>query len=191
MYFVIMNRCVWVNPENREYLEYHDTQWWVPVHDDRELFEMLILEWAQAWLSWETILKKREWYRKAFDNFDVHKIIQYNDAKIQELLQNPWIVRNKLKIHSVVKNAKAVIEIQKEYGSFDAYIWNYVWGRPIKNSFQKLSEIPVETELSRAISKDLKKRGMSFVGPTIIYAYMQAIGIVNDHTVDCFRYEEV
>lgn len=186
-----MNRCAWVNFNNQLYVEYHDKEWGVPVYDDGVLFEFLVLEWAQAWLSWETVLKKRENYREAFDEFDVEKIIHYDEDNIQELLQNEWIIRNKLKVRSVVKNAKAFIEIQEEYWSFSKYLWNYVDNKQIVNNPKALSEVPAQTELSDRISKDLKKRWMSFVWSTIIYAYMQAIGMVNDHTVDCFRYKEV
>ncbi len=184
-------RCTWVNPNNKLDTEYHDTQWGVPVFDDRLLFEMLILEGAQAGLSWTTILNKRESYKKAFDDFDVQKVAKYDEKKIAELLQNEGIVRNKLKVNSAIKNAKVFMEIQKEFGSFSKYIWNFVDGRPIQNHFKDISEIPAKTELSDAISKDLKKRGMSFVGSTIIYAFMQAVGMVNDHEQKCFRYKEL
>ncbi len=179
-------RCAWVNPENKLDVEYHDTQWGVPVFDDRLLFEMLILEGAQAGLSWTTILNKRQNYKQAFDNFDVQKVAKYDDKKIAELLQNAGIVRNKLKINSAVKNAKVFIAIQQEFGSFSDYIWGFVNGKPIQNHFKNISEIPAKTALSDKISKDLKKRGMSFVGSTIIYAFMQAVGMVNDHQTDCF-----
>lgn len=186
-----MKRCSWVNENNQEYIEYHDTQWGVAVHDDRVLFEMLVLEWAQAGLSWETILKKRNSYREAFDFFDVQKIIDYDENKIERLLQNEGIIRNRLKVLSVIQNAKVFIEIQKEFWSFDSYVWSYVGFTPMKNSFQRIDEVPVQTEISQVLSKDLKKRWMSFVGPTIIYAYMQAIGMVVDHTTDCFRYNQL
>ncbi len=179
-------RCAWVNLNDKLYVDYHDTQWGVPVYDDRLLFEMLILEGAQAGLSWQTILKKRQNYKRAFDNFDVQKVAKYDATKISELLQNSGIVRNKLKINAAVKNAKAFIEIQREFGSFSNYIWAFVGNNPILNHFKDIAEIPTKTELSDTISKDLKKRGMSFVGSTIIYAYMQAIGMVNDHQIDCF-----
>ncbi len=179
-------RCDWVNSDNKLYVEYHDTQWGVPVFDDRLLFEMLILEGAQAGLSWITILKKRENYKQAFDNFDVKKVAKYDDKKKDELLQNEGIVRNKLKINSAIKNAQVFIVLQKEFGSFSNYIWAFVNHKPIQNHFKDISEIPVKTELSDTISKDLKKRGMSFVGSTIIYAFMQAVGMVNDHQTDCF-----
>lgn len=182
-------RCEWVNLKNHLYVKYHDEQWGVPVFDDRELFEFLILEGAQAGLSWETILNKRENYKKAFDNFDVKKVSKYNEKKQEELLKNEGIVRNRLKIKSAIKNAKVFLEIQKEFGSFSKYLWNFVDGKPVQNTFKTLKEVPAQTELSDTISKDLKKRGMSFVGSTIIYAYLQAVGVVNDHTTDCFRYK--
>lgn len=182
-----MTRCGWVNEQNELYVKYHDEEWGVPVHDDMKHFEMLILEGAQAGLSWETILKKRENYREAFDGFDPVIIANYDESKEQELLNNEGIVRNKLKIKSAIRNAGVFLEIQKEYGSYDAYIWKFVNGEPIDNDFHTLSEIPAKTELSDIISKDLKKRGMNFVGSTIIYAYMQAVGLVNDHTDNCFK----
>ena len=186
-----MKRCAWVNPENKIYCQYHDHEWGVAVHDDRRLFEMLILEGAQAGLSWETVLKKRENYKKAFDNFDPQKVARYDESKQSQLLQNEGIIRNRLKINSAIRNAKMFLEIQKEFGSFDAYIWSYVNGKPIRNSFTSISEIPARTELSDAISKDLKKRGMNFVGSTIIYAFMQSVGMVNDHETSCFRYSQM
>ncbi|MCH2188285.1 DNA-3-methyladenine glycosylase I [Candidatus Gracilibacteria bacterium] len=184
-----MKRCAWVNMNNPLYVEYHDKEWGRPVHDDTKLFEMLILEGAQAGLSWETVLNKRENYRKAFDYWDIDMILKYDEEKITELLQNEGIIRNKLKVHSVVKNARVFREIQNEFGSFDSYIWSYVDHTPIQNRFEKLSDIPASTKISDTISKDLKKRGMSFVGSTIMYAYMQAIGMVNDHEVSCDFYE--
>lgn len=184
-------RCGWVNIQNERYVDYHDHEWGVPVHDDRKLFEMLILEGAQAGLSWETILNKRTNYQEAFDYFDVDIVSQYSDEKIANLLLNEGIVRNRLKVSSVVTNAKIFKSIQLEFGSFDHYLWAYVSGLPIDNKFNSLSEVPAKTELSDKISKDLKKRGMKFVGSTIIYAYMQAIGMVNDHTTCCFRHGEV
>ena len=186
-----MERCAWVKPENERYVVYHDLEWGVPVHDDQHLFEMLILEGAQAGLSWETILNKRENYRMAFDYFNPIKISQYDDDKIEQLMQNSGIVRNRLKIKATIKNAKVFMAIQEEFGSFDRYLWDYVEGKPIISTFKSLSELPAKTELSDRISKDLKKRGMSFIGSTIIYAYLQAIGVVNDHTINCFRYREV
>lgn len=185
------HRCSWVNPNNQLYVTYHDTEWGVPVWDDKKQFEFLILEGAQAGLSWETILKRREGYRKAFANFDVQKVAQFDEEKIQELLQNPGIIRNKLKVNAAVKNAQKFIEIQKEFGTFCKYIWQFVGGKPIINHFSSVDQLPAETEESQALSKDLKKRGFTFVGPTIMYAHMQATGMVMDHTVDCFRYEEL
>ena len=172
-------------------MAYHDEEWGVPVHDDVRLFEFLTLEGAQAGLSWITILKKRDNYRDAFEGFDPHNVAQYDDAKIQTLLQNPGIVRNRLKVTSAVKNARAVLQIQEEFGSLDAFLWRYVDGTPRQNSWTSLSEIPANTPESDAMSKDLKKRGCSFVGSTICYALMQAVGMVNDHTTNCFRYTEV
>ncbi|UGV41882.1 DNA-3-methyladenine glycosylase I [Methanococcoides orientis] len=182
-------RCEWANANDLE-IEYHDSQWGVPVHDDRILFEFLILEGAQAGLSWNTILKRRASYKEAFDDFDFNKIAAYDGAKIEELMQNSGIIRNRRKIMSSIKNASSFIEIRDEFGSFNKYIWSFVHYRPIQNSFKSMSEIPATTELSEKISKDLKKRGFSFVGPTIVYAFMQAVGMVNDHVIGCFRYEE-
>lgn len=184
-----IKRCSWADSKYPLYIDYHDTEWGVPVHDDRLHFEMLTLEWAQAWLSWITVLKKRESYRKAFDDFDVQKIVQYTDTKIQELMNNSWIIRNRLKIHSVIKNARVFTNIQREFGSFDSYIWSFTWGKQIIHHIQTLQDVPAKTILSDSISKDLKKRGMSFVWSTIIYAYLQAIWIVNDHLVECFCYK--
>jgi DNA-3-methyladenine glycosylase I len=181
------NRCAWAGSDPL-YVAYHDEEWGVPEHDDRKLFEMLILEGAQAGLSWSTILNKRAAYLEAFDCFDPLKVAQYDEGKIQELLANPGIVRNKLKVHSAVRNANAFLEIQAEFGSFDAYIWQFVGGKPKLNAWKAMSEVPAETKESRVISKALKKRGFNFVGPTICYAFMQAVGMVNDHVVDCFRY---
>ena len=183
-----MNRCKWVSKEGDLYKEYHDKEWGVPVHDDRLFFEILILDGAQAGLSWLTVLKKRNNYRKAFDNFDVIKVSIYNENKIKELLNNEGIIRNKLKINSAIKNAKVFIEIQKEFKSFDKYIWNFVNNKPVQNNIKEMKDIPTSTDLSDSISKDLKKRGMSFVGTTIIYAFLQAAGLVNDHEESCFRY---
>ena len=184
-------RCEWVPLDNPLYVKYHDEEWGVPVRDDRTLFEFLLLEGFQAGLSWITILKKRGNYRQAFDNFDAKKIARYDENKIEELMQNSGIVRNRRKIEAAVVNAIAFREIQKEFRSFNDYIWSYVNGKPVVNKWKKIGAIPAYIELSSEISKDLKKRGFKFVGPTIIYAYMQATGMVNDHTVDCFRYEEV
>ena len=182
-----IKRCAWVPKNNPLYQKYHDEEWGVPVYDDTKLFEMLVLEGAQAGLSWETVLKKREGYRKAFKGFDVQKCAAMSDADIEKIMQNPDIIRNRLKIFSVRKNALAFIAIQKEFGSFSKYIWEFVGGKPIRNKFSSLSQFPVTTETSDKISKDLKKRGMSFVGSTSIYAYMQSVGLVNDHMVGCFK----
>lgn len=179
-------RCGWVDLNNPLYVAYHDEEWGVPVHDERKHFEMLVLEGAQAGLSWATILNRREGYRKAFDNFDPETVADYDEDKVQALLQDSGIIRNRLKIRSAIKNARAFLAIQKEFGSFDHYLWGFVNHQPIINHFKTLEEIPAQTDLSQKISRDLKKRGMSFVGPTIIYAHMQAIGLVNDHLVDCF-----
>jgi DNA-3-methyladenine glycosylase I len=173
------------------YIEYHDHEWGVPVYDDRLLFEFLILEGAQAGLSWYTILKKRENYRKAFDGFDPERVALYDQAKIDELLGNPGIVRNRLKINAAIENAKAFLKVRDEFGSFRDYIWTFVGGKPIINDWQSIREVPVSTPKSDAMSKDLKKRGFKFVGTTICYAYMQATGMVMDHTADCFRHEQV
>ena len=185
-----MKRCDWATSNPLE-TEHHDKEWGVPVHDDRLLFEMLILESAQAGLSWATILQKRAGYLQAFDNFDAKKVAKYSAKKIEKLLQNPGIVRNKLKINATVENAKQFLEIQKEYGSFDMYIWSFVDAKPINNSWKKQSDVPAKTQASDAMSKGLKKKGFKFVGPTTCYAYMQATGMVNDHLVSCFRYSEV
>ncbi len=182
-------RCEWCG-NDPVYIKYHDEEWGIPVHDDRRLFEMLILEGAQAGLSWITILKRREGYRKAFDNFDVDKVALYDDAKREKLRSNPEIIRNRLKIKSAVNNAQVFMDIQKEFGSFDTYLWGFTDNKPVKHHFRDLSELPANDELSDIISNDLKKRGMSFVGTTIIYAYLQAVGVVNDHTRNCFMYTE-
>ncbi|MBT6843772.1 MAG: DNA-3-methyladenine glycosylase I [Candidatus Melainabacteria bacterium] len=181
-------RCSWANPKNPLYVKYHDEEWGLPVHDDNKLFEMLILEGAQAGLSWETVLNKREGYRKAFNDFDVKKVAKMTDGQLEKLMSNEKIIRNHLKIFSARKNAIVFLEIQKEFGSFDKYLWAFTGGKTIKNQWQRLKEIPATSSVSDALSKDLKKRGMSFVGSTIVYAFMQATGMVNDHTVDCFRY---
>lgn len=183
-----LSRCAWVT-EDPLYIAYHDNEWGRPVHDDKLLFEMLILEGAQAGLSWITILKRRENYRKAFDNFNVEVISQYHQEKVEKLLEDEGIIRNRRKVESVIRNAQAFIEVQKEFGSFDAFIWQFVGGKPIVNSWNALSEIPTNTNESIAMSKDLKKRGFNFVGPTICYAYMQATGMVNDHTRNCFLHD--
>lgn len=183
-------RCEWAELNELE-IKYHDTEWGVPEHDDRKLFEFLILEGAQAGLSWDTILKRRENYRKAFDDFDYNRVAAYDDAKIEELLQDAGIIRNKLKVRSAVSNAKAFIEVRNEFGTFDNYLRVFLKeGKAIQNSWKSMEEIPAKTDLSEKISKDMKKRGFNFVGPTIIYAFMQAMGMVNDHVVTCFRYEE-
>ena len=187
---VMRKRCEWAGSDPL-YIEYHDKEWGVPVHDDRKIFEMLVLEGAQAGLNWLTVLRKRENYRKAFDNFDPRKVAKYDNEKFQKLLATEGIIRNKLKIRSVIQNARAFLKVQKEFGSFNAYIWQFVGGKPIRNSWKSLSELPAQTAESEAMSKDLKRRGFSFVGPTISYAHMQATGMVNDHVVTCFRYKEV
>jgi DNA-3-methyladenine glycosylase I len=179
-------RCGWAKADPI-YVRYHDEEWGVPVHDDRVLFEFLILEGAQAGLSWLTVLKKREAYRKAFHKFDVRKVARYDAAKIAELMANAGIVRNRLKIESAVRNARAFLEVQAEFGSFSAYQWRFVGGSPLQNKVRTLSDIPARTEISDAFSKDLKKRGCNFVGSTIVYAHMQAVGMVNDHLEGCFR----
>lgn len=171
------------------YAKYHDEEWGIPVHDDKVLFEFLILEGAQAGLSWETILNKREGYRQAFHNFDVNQVAQMKDAELEVLLSNPEIVRNRLKVFSTRKNALAFIQIQKEFGSFDQYLWKFVDGKPVKNYWKSFKDVAVSTPISDTLSKDLKKRGMSFVGTTIMYAYMQAVGMVNDHPADCIAYQ--
>lgn len=183
-------RCRWAGSDPL-YVAYHDKEWGVPVYDDKKLFEFLILEGMQAGLSWITILRKRENYHKAFDNFDAAKISRYKSARIEKLMQNEGIIRNRLKIEAVMANAKAYLQIQKEFGTFARYIWGFVDNRPVTNNFATMKEIPPETETARVMSKDLKKRGFKFVGPTICYAFMQAVGLVNDHTVDCFRHKDV
>lgn len=184
-------RCEWAANSYKEYMDYHDEEWGVPVHEDRVHFEFLILEGAQAGLSWSTVLKKREGYRKAFANFDVEKVAAFDEKKEEELRNNSEIIRNKLKIKSTITNAQAFIKVQKEFGSFDKYIWFFVEGKPIVNRWKKMKDVPATTAESDALSKDLKKRGFKFVGSTIIYAHMQAIGMVNDHTTDCFRYKDL
>ena len=184
-----VTRCAWA--KNTLAIQYHDEEWGVPVHDDRTLFEFLILEGAQAGLSWDTILRKRVHYRTVFDHFDPVRVAHYTPHKVERLLADPGIVRNRLKVEAAIKNADAFIAVQKEAGSFDTYIWRFVGGRPCQNMWRTLQEIPARTAQSDAMSKDLKKRGFSFVGSTICYAFMQATGMVNDHTTDCFRYAEV
>ncbi len=183
-------RCAWT-ANNSFHNQYHDSEWGVPLHNDQKLFEFLILDAFQAGLSWLTILKKRENFRKAFDNFDAKKIARYDEEKIQELLNNAGIIRNKLKVRSSVINAQLFLKIQEEFGSFDKYIWQFVNHKPIVNKWVKMEDVPASTKESDAMSKDLKKRGFKFVGTTICYAFMQAAGMVNDHTTDCFRYKEV
>ncbi|MER3631776.1 MAG: DNA-3-methyladenine glycosylase I [Blastocatellia bacterium] len=184
-----MKRCGWAR--NQIAVEYHDSEWGVPLHDDRKLFEFIVLEGAQAGLSWDTILKKRHGYREAFADFDVGKVARFGEKQIEKLLRNPSIIRNRLKIMSAVTNARAFLRIQEEFGSFDAYIWRFIDGEPIVNFWNQLSQIPAKTPLSDTISKDLKSRGFSFVGSTIVYAHMQATGMVNDHLIDCFRHKEI
>jgi len=183
-------RCEW-GTSSAMYVEYHDMEWGVPVHDERKLFEFLILEGAQAGLSWSTILNKRQAYMQAFDNFEPAKVASYDDTKVQQLLTNSGIVRNRLKIQAAIQNARSFLALQYQYGSFDTYIWQFVDGKPIQNSWKSLQEIPAMTKESDAMSKELKKRGFIFVGSTICYAFMQAVGMVNDHVVDCFRWQEV
>jgi len=184
-----MNRCPWAR--NELSIRYHDEEWGVPVHDDRTLFEFLILEGAQAGLSWDTILKKREHYREVFDHFDPKKVARYNARKVKQLLADAGIVRNRLKIAAAIQNATAFLAVQKAFGSFDAYLWRFVGGKPKQNSWRSIKDAPTRTQESDALSKDLLKRGFKFVGSTICYAMMQAVGMVNDHTVDCFRHKEV
>ena len=184
------NRCAWAEGGNELYLQYHDREWGVPVHEDRKQFEFLILEGAQAGLSWSTVLNKREGYRKAFANFDPVKVARFSEKKIETLIQNPSIIRNRLKITSAVSNARAFLAIQKEYGSFDTYIWAFVGGKPLQNRWKTMAEVPATSPESDALSKDLKQRGLKFVGSTIMYAHLQAAGLVNDHLLSCFRYRE-
>ena len=186
----MLNRCEWCLKDDL-YLQYHDQEWGVPVHDEQKLFEFLILEGAQAGLSWLTVLRKREAYREAFDGFDPQKVARYGHEKILEQINNKKIIRNRMKIEATVKNAQAFLSVQEMIGSFDRYIWNFVDGQTIQNRFKTLKELPAETDISRTISKDMKKRGFSFVGPTIIYAHMQATGMVNDHLINCPRYHEL
>jgi DNA-3-methyladenine glycosylase I len=183
-------RCAWASSDPL-YTTYHDLEWGVPAHDDRHLFEMLILEGAQAGLSWITILKKRDNYRQAFDNFEAQVVAGYDERKIEALLTNPGIVRNRRKIEAAVQNARAFLAIQQEFGAFDAYLWRFVGGQPQQNHWHALTELPAQTAESEALSKDLRRRGFNFVGPTICYAFMQAVGLVNDHVIDCFRHAEI
>jgi DNA-3-methyladenine glycosylase I len=184
-------RCTWVRVDDPLMLAYHDREWGVPVHDDRKHFEFLVLEGAQAGLSWSTVLKKREAYRKAFDNFDPAKVARFTAPRIEKLLQNEGIIRNRLKIESAIRNAQAFLKVKKEFDSFDAYCWRFVNGKPKLNRWRSMQQIPATSPESDAFSKDLKQRGFNFVGSTIIYAHMQAIGMVNDHLIDCFRYREL
>jgi len=184
-------RCEWAVNGSPTDIEYHDKEWGVPVHNDKKLFEFLLLESAQAGLSWSIILKKRQGYRKAFDDFDANKVANYDQRRVQELLTNPTVIRNKLKIQSAITNARAFLKLQKEFGSFDSYLWNFVDGRPKQNEWKSWMEIPSRTEISDRLSKDLKRKGFVFVGSTICYSMMQAVGMVNDHTVYCFRYKDL
>jgi DNA-3-methyladenine glycosylase I len=185
-----MKRCEWAKKSKLEML-YHDHEWGVAIHDDRKLFEFLILEGAQAGLSWYTILRKREGYRKAFDKFDVRKISRYTERDISRLLDNPEIIRNRIKIYAAITNAQGFLRVQREFGSFDQYVWQFVNGKHIQNSWKKIADIPSSSPESDAMSKDLRKRGFKFVGTTICYAFMQAVGMLNDHVIDCFRYKEL
>ena len=186
-----MKRCEWVPPDDPLYVEYHDMEWGVPVHDDQTFFEFLVLEGAQAGLSWKTILQKRDGYRDAFSNFDPSKVAVYSESRIKELQSNPGIVRNRLKISSAVQNAEAFLKVQEEFGSFDTYIWKFVGGKPIDKGWAEISQVPSKTAESDVLSKDLKKRGFKFAGSAICYAFMQATGLVNDHITRCFRYGEI
>ncbi len=186
-----VTRCAWAQGHDEAYVRYHDEEWGVPVHDDHIHFEFLILEAAQAGLSWATVLKKREGYRRAFASFDVHQVAQYGQADVERLVTDKSIIRNRLKIQAAINNAKLFIKVQEEFGSFDQYVWSFVQGKPIINAWKEVSQVPATTKESDVLSKDLKKRGFKFVGSTIMYAYMQAVGLVNDHTVDCFRYKEL
>lgn len=186
----MVKRCAWANGDPLT-MEYHDYEWGVPVHDDRLLFEFLVLEGAQSGLSWITILRKRENYRRAFNDFEPRKVASYDDGKVEELLLDPGIVRNRLKIRAAINNARALLEVQKEFGSYDNYIWQFVDGKPVQNRRKELSEIPAMTPDSKRMSSDLVRRGFSFAGPTVCYAFMQAVGMVNDHTIDCFRHDDL
>jgi DNA-3-methyladenine glycosylase I len=186
-----VTRCHWAENGDPLYVAYHDEEWGVPQHDDRVLFEFLLLEGAQAGLSWSTVLNKRENYRKAFSDFDARKVADYDKARIAALLQDPGIVRNRLKVEATIINARAFLEVQKEFGTFDAYIWQFVGGKPIQNSWKVMKQVPASTKESDAMSKDLKRRGFKFVGSTIMYAFMQATGMVNDHMVNCFCWKQL
>lgn len=185
-----MKRCSWATKTEIEQ-DYHDNEWGKPLYDDQKLFEFLILEGAQAGLSWLTVLQKREHYRKVFDNFDADKIAKYDETKVEALLQDKGIIRNRLKVNAAITNAKAFLKVQEDFGCFSEYIWSFVGGKPIQNQWETAADVPATTDISDKMSKDLKKKGFKFVGSTICYAYMQATGMVNDHTVDCFRYKEV
>jgi DNA-3-methyladenine glycosylase I len=185
-----MKRCEWADRSDLEQ-SYHDNEWGVPIHDDRRLFEFLVLEGAQAGLSWSTILRKRDGYRKVFDDFDARKIARYSTDDVSRLLANPEIIRNRLKINAAITNAEAFLQVQEEFGNFDQYIWQFVHGKPIRNAWERLADIPCSTQESDAMSKNLRKNGFKFVGTKICYAFMQAVGMVNDHVVDCFRYKEI
>jgi DNA-3-methyladenine glycosylase I len=184
-------RCPWVDLSKPDYVHYHDIEWGVPIHEDRLLFEFLVLESAQAGLSWYTVLRKRENYRAAFDGFDAEKVAQYDDQKVESLLQNPGIIRNRLKVLAAINNAQRFLAVQEEFGSFDAYIWRFVEGQPVINEIQELADYPATSAASDALSKDLRDRGFKFLGSTICYAHMQATGMVNDHTLSCFRRQEI
>jgi len=184
-------RCPWVPLEKDFYVKYHDTEWGVPLHDDHKIFEFLTLESAQAGLSWETILKKREGYRKNFKNFDPKKVAKLTEKDVEKMLQDPSIIRNRAKIESAINNAKRFLEIREEFGTFDTYMWSFVGGKPIQHNLKKIEDYPATTKESEVFAKDLKKRGFKFLGPTTVYAHMQASGMVNDHSVDCFRRREV
>ena len=186
-----MKRCAWVPEQDPQYVAYHDEEWGVPSHDERHLFEMLTLEGAQAGLSWSTILRKREGYRSAFANFDAARVAGFSRKDVERLLADPGIVRNRLKISAAIQNAKAFLAVQKEFGSFDAYLWRFVGGRPIKNAWKDLRQVPAQTRESDALSTDLRQRGFKFVGSTICYALMQAVGLVNDHLTTCFRHPQI
>jgi DNA-3-methyladenine glycosylase I len=184
----MITRCAWAGTDPL-YVAYHDAEWGVPLHDDRLLFEFLILEGMQAGLSWATILKKRDSFRRAFDHFEPIKVANYGERKVAALMADPGIVRNRLKVSAAIQNALSFLEVQQEYGSFDAYIWQFIGGKPKKNAWRSLAEIPAHTQEGVAMSKDLARRGFKFIGPTICYAFMQAVGMVNDHTIDCYRYD--
>ena len=186
----LAERCAWADSASDLYVRYHDTEWGVPVHEDGKHFEFLILEGAQAGLSWYTVLNKREGYRKAFAQFDPNKVARFSEKRVETLLKNPGIIRNRLKVRAAIINARAFLELQKEYGSFDGYAWQFVGAKPIQNRWRSMNEVPATSPESDALSKDLTKRGFKFVGSTIIYAHMQAVGMVNDHLVGCFRYRE-